>query len=79
MPTALDFFAGSGLVRLGLTPYFKTAWANDVCSKKRDTYVANFPDDNFVLKDICEVSGRDIPHADLAWASFPCQDLTTIE
>jgi site-specific DNA-cytosine methylase len=29
MFTALDFFAGSGLVQLGLAPEFETLWAND--------------------------------------------------
>jgi len=28
MFTALDFFAGSGLVRMGLSPDFETLWAN---------------------------------------------------
>jgi hypothetical protein len=37
MFTALDFFAGSGLVRLGLAPEFETVWANDNCAKKRET------------------------------------------
>ena len=28
MYTALDFFAGSGLVRMGLSPDFEMLWAN---------------------------------------------------
>jgi DNA (cytosine-5)-methyltransferase 1 len=76
MFTALDFFAGSGLVRLGLSPEFDTIWANDICTKKRALYVANFPGDNFHPGDICEVKGSNLPAADLAWASFPCQDLS---
>lgn len=76
MFTALDFFAGSGLVRLGLAPDFETLWANDNCAKKCATYRANHPRDNFVLADIRDVDGHDVPAADLAWASFPCQDLS---
>ena len=76
MFTALDFFAGSGLVRLGLAPDFETLWANDNCAKKRDVYIANHPWDTFHLGDIRYVRGRDLPCADLAWASFPCQDLS---
>jgi DNA (cytosine-5)-methyltransferase 1 len=76
MFTALDFFAGSGLVRLGLAPEFETLWANDNCAKKRATYVANHPRDQFLLADIQDVHGGDVPAADLAWASFPCQDLS---
>jgi DNA (cytosine-5)-methyltransferase 1 len=76
MFTALDFFAGSGLVRLGLAPEFETLWANDICVKKRDTYIANHPRHEFHLADIQQVKGRDVPAVDLAWASFPCQDLS---
>jgi DNA (cytosine-5)-methyltransferase 1 len=76
MFTALDFFAGSGLVRLGLTPEFETVWANDNCAKKHSTYVANCPRDSFILADIENVDGGRVPSADLAWASFPCQDLS---
>ena len=76
MFTALEFFAGSGLVRLGLAPEFETLWANDNCVKKRATYVANHPCDSFLLADIQKVRGAGVPVADLAWASFPCQDLS---
>jgi DNA (cytosine-5)-methyltransferase 1 len=76
MFTNLDFFAGSGLVRLGLQPDFETIWANDNCPKKRAVYIANHPLNNFHLGDIKEVKGRDLPSAALAWASFPCQDLS---
>lgn len=73
---ALDFFAGSGLVSLGLAPEFQTIWANDNCAKKRDIYVANNGADHFHSDSICDISGANLPNADLAWASFPCQDLS---
>lgn len=73
---ALDFFAGSGLVALGLAPEFETVWANDICPKKRAVYVANHPAEQFHLGDIRDVNGFELPAADLAWASFPCQDLS---
>jgi DNA (cytosine-5)-methyltransferase 1 len=76
MLKALDFFAGSGLVALGLAPEFETVWANDIDPKKRDVYIANHPSDQFNLCDIRNVHGDDLPDADLAWASFPCQDLS---
>src|SRR5438067_9762604 len=76
MFSALDFFAGSGLVRFGLEPEFHTLWANDNCGKKRAVYVANNPHDEFHLGRIQDVHGTDLPAADLAWASFPCQDLS---
>ncbi|MHB9141987.1 MAG: hypothetical protein ACYC25_08950, partial [Paludibacter sp.] len=55
--TALDFFAGSGLVTEGLSPCFDTIWANDLCPKKMAVYAANFRKNHFLLKPIQEVSG----------------------
>lgn len=76
MYKALDFFAGSGLVRLGLLPEFQTIWANDNSVRKEAVYVANNPPEEFHLAPIEDLHGKDIPSADLAWASFPCQDLS---
>ncbi len=76
MFTALDFFAGSGLVRLGLEPEFQTLWANDNNPKKQAVYLANSATEEFHLGPIQEIQGADLPAADLAWASFPCQDLS---
>lgn len=74
--SVLDFFAGSGLVRLGLEAFFKTVWANDNSPKKGDVYRANSQGGEFVLADIRDVKGAELPSADMAWASFPCQDLS---
>lgn len=74
--TALEFFAGSGLVRLGLAKYFAVAWANDNCSKKAAVYNANAPNHPLHLGSIKDVRGSDLPSANIAWASFPCQDLS---
>jgi DNA (cytosine-5)-methyltransferase 1 len=75
-PGCLDFFAGSGLVSQGLKRYFKPEWANDICAKKADVYQTNHGTDHFHLGSICDVRGGGLPAADLAWASFPCQDLS---
>jgi len=72
----LEFFSGSGLVRLGLEPEFETVWANDICPKKQAVYRANFPNGQFNPGGIQQVCGRELPEAGLAWASFPCQDLS---
>ena len=72
---ALDFFAGSGLARVGLEPEFRTVWANDICPKKGAVYDANAPGPAIVIDSIANVRGADLPAAELAWASFPCQDL----
>lgn len=75
-PSALDFFAGSGLAAEALRPHFSVVWANDVCPKKAATYCANHPRKAFLLGGIADVRGADLPKAALAWASFPCQDLS---
>jgi DNA (cytosine-5)-methyltransferase 1 len=72
----LEFFAGSGLVAEGLQPYFKAAWANDICPKKAAVYTANHGTNHFHLGSIADVNGHDVPSAALSWASFPCQDLS---
>jgi len=74
--TALDFFAGSGLVTYSLRPYFNVIWANDICQKKADVYKANHGDNHFCLDSINDINGKDLPRVDLSWASFPCQDLS---
>jgi DNA (cytosine-5)-methyltransferase 1 len=74
--TCLDFFAGSGLVRLGLEPDFKTLWANDNAPKKIAVYRANYKAGELCEYGIEEVRGSALPAVDLAWASFPCQDLS---
>lgn len=74
--TALDFFAGSGLVTYSLKPFFNVVWANDISKQKAEVYVKNHGSTHFHLEDINNISGRDMPFADLSWASFPCQDLS---
>lgn len=75
-PQLLDFFAGSGLVSHALAPYFKEAWANDICPKKAAVFKANHADAPFALSSITCVNGKSLPPAFLSWASFPCQDLS---
>jgi DNA (cytosine-5)-methyltransferase 1 len=76
---AAEFFAGIGLMRLGLDRAgWKTVWANDIDENKREMYAANFDDANqmFHLGDVHKVRGDDIPDIELATASFPCNDLS---
>jgi DNA (cytosine-5)-methyltransferase 1 len=71
-----DFFAGSGLVTLGLEPHLQSAWANDISPSKERIFRLNHPGKLFQRADICTLSGSSLPAVDLAWASFPCQDLS---
>jgi DNA (cytosine-5)-methyltransferase 1 len=74
---AAEFFAGMGLVRAALEQEsFKVVWANDIDRGKFELYRRNFPSGDFVLKDIENVRGWDIPDVEIATASFPCVDLS---
>lgn len=75
-PSFLEFFAGSGLVAQGLKEYFNAIWANDICCKKAAVYTANHGDKYFHLGSITDIKGGNLPASSLAWASFPCQDLS---
>ena len=75
--TFLDFFAGAGLVRLGLEPSWSCTWANDIDARKQEVYEAEFGAREFALGDVASVTTDSLPAgADMAWASFPCQDLS---
>ncbi|MDR1440643.1 MAG: DNA cytosine methyltransferase [Clostridiales bacterium] len=74
--TMHEFFAGSGLVAYGLKDMFSPVWANDISEKKAAVYSSNFASDYFLLDDIKNISGAELPFAHLSWASFPCQDLS---
>lgn len=76
---AAEFFAGIGLMRMGLEKEgWTTGWANDIDEKKWEMYRAHFGDDNchFELGDVHKIDGADMPDIELATASFPCNDLS---
>lgn len=77
--TVLEFFAGIGLMRLGLHDAgWDTIWANDIDSDKEAMYRHHFVDDcdQFVVGDVHDLDPQSIPTATLATASFPCTDLS---
>ena len=73
-----DFFAGIGLMRIGLeSGGWACSFANDIDPDKREMYSGHFgPANNFILGDIHDLSGDEIPTVALATASFPCNDLS---
>lgn len=78
-PTVAEFFAGIGLMRLGLERAgWRTVWANDIDPKKRMLYVGAFGADEgvFQLGDVFTLDAANIPTVTLATASFPCVDLS---
>jgi DNA (cytosine-5)-methyltransferase 1 len=77
MPTFYEFFAGGGMARAGLGKGWECLLANDICEKKGASYAENWGGDHLRIKDVGRLTASDLPlHADLAWASFPCQDLS---
>lgn len=65
------------MARAGLGNGWKCVFANDFDHKKALTYQANWGAPG-VLKvgDVRTTNSKDLDTADLAWASFPCQDLS---
>ncbi len=74
-PAFLEFFAGGGMAHLGLGGLFECAFANDIDTAKCAAYRANFGD-TITQGDIWKLDAAVLPDAALAWASFPCQDLS---
>ena len=72
-----EFFCGGGMARLGLGPRWRCDFANDIDPAKIAAYARNFGTGELRAGDIAAVRPGDLPgEADLAWASFPCQDLS---
>ena len=75
--TFYEFFAGGGMARAGLGSRWRCLFANDFDYKKSATYRENWKGKAFITKDVAKVETSEIPGtASLAWASFPCQDLS---
>lgn len=73
-----EFFAGGGMARLGLGGHWKVMLANDFDPGKARAYAENFrPAGELVVGDVNNLSANDLPCGGvMAWASFPCQDLS---
>ena len=77
MPAFYEFFAGGGMARAGLGKKWECLFANDIDAKKGASYAANWGGGHLRIEDVGALATADLPgHADLAWASFPCQDLS---
>ena len=72
-----EFFAGGGLARLGFGHGWSCTFANEIDKLKGRAYADNFGAAELRLCDIADLRAKDIPdQADVAWASFPCTDLS---
>lgn len=78
LPTAAEFFAGIGLVRLALEQSgWSVRFANDLDPKKAEMYRQNWPgEDHLRVADIHALGVGELPPVDLFTASFPCNDLS---
>jgi DNA (cytosine-5)-methyltransferase 1 len=76
--TVAEYFAGIGLMRLGLElGGWTTVFANDIDEDKREMYEHHFGRSPAVLPDdIHLLNVADVPPTILATASFPCNDLS---
>jgi DNA (cytosine-5)-methyltransferase 1 len=75
--TFYEFFAGGGMARAGLGAGWTCLFANDIDPDKAAAYRANWGGDDFHAGDLAALAPSRLPgQADLAWASFPCQDLS---
>jgi DNA (cytosine-5)-methyltransferase 1 len=77
--TCAEYFAGIGLVRLGLEQAgWHVVFANDWAADKQAMYAARFTDSaaHYRLQNIFDLNPIEIPTTLLATASFPCIDLS---
>ncbi|MBK6734464.1 MAG: DNA cytosine methyltransferase [bacterium] len=88
--TFYEFFAGTGMARLGLKHAWACAWANDNDPRKNSIYRHNFGDAHLDTRSVDVIADAIAAHAadpksvplplplgvEMAWASFPCQDLS---
>lgn len=76
-PTFYEFFAGGGMARAGLGADWQCLFANDFDAKKVEAYRVNWGDAEIRHGDIHALEIDKLPgRPDLAWGSFPCQDLS---
>ena len=65
------------MARAGLGNAWECVFANDFDSMKAATYTANWGAKHLLCEDVAKVQTSQLPGtAALAWASFPCQDLS---
>ncbi|MET0545839.1 MAG: DNA cytosine methyltransferase [Caulobacterales bacterium] len=79
--TFYEFFAGAGMARMGLGQDWTCLFANDFDPAKTLSYETHFGPGSVRCADINSLRAKDLPPGasaapDLAWASFPCQDLS---
>jgi DNA (cytosine-5)-methyltransferase 1 len=76
-PGFYEFFCGGGMARAGLGDAWRCLFANDFDPRKARAYVENWGGEALRCADVARLASDELSgEADLAWASFPCQDLS---
>ena len=74
--TAVEYFAGIGLFRMGLEAAgWRVVFANDWSAERAQMYEGFFGE-GYEVRDVFSLSSDTIPQATLATCSFPCIDLS---
>jgi DNA (cytosine-5)-methyltransferase 1 len=73
-----EFFSGGGMARLGLGSEWRCTFSNDLDEAKAASYRRNFNSaPELKVGDVGALEVSELPGKPaLAWASFPCQDLS---
>ncbi len=72
--TFIDLFAGIGGIRLGFESIDgKCVFTSEWNDWSKNTYQANFGDDELFIGDIVPFPAEDVPDHDVLLAGFPCQ------
>lgn len=73
--TVAAFFSGVGGIELGFeqTGKFRVVYANEFDKNAQITYAENYPQTPLDIRDIHEVSSKEVPVSDLIVGGFPCQ------
>lgn len=72
MPRVVSLFSGCGGSDAGvIAAGFEVVMANDVIAYARDAYLANLPETDYVLGDVCKI--ETFPEAELLVGCYPCQ------
>jgi len=77
--TVAEYFAGIGLVRLGLEQAgWRVEFANDFDPQKQEMYTAYFDEapSHYLVEDVFKLDAKAMPRTLLATSSFPCIDLS---
>ena len=74
--TAVEYFAGIGLTRMGLERAgWQVLYANDWNVDREKIYTGFFPE-GYTVQDVFDLPPAEVPASTLATCSFPCVDLS---